>query len=108
MAENRGRYSPEYREQVVELVRGGRSARSLAREFAPSEQTIRKGAVRVTPLKTVLERPKQGVRLCVSRRVRGINLPGVLGVPEELQLGQPLERFRYVSRGAIRIGQRVA
>ena len=79
-----------------------------APEFAPSEQTIRKGAVRVTPLKTVLEQPKQGVRLCVSRRVRGINLPGVLGVPEGLQLGQPLERFRYVSRGGIRIGQRVA
>ena len=62
----------------------------------------------VAPLKTVLEQPKQGVRLCVSRRVRGIHLPGVLGVPEGLQLGQPLERFRYVSRGGIRIGQRVA
>ena len=89
-------------------MRGGRSARWRAREFAPSEQTIRKGAVRVTPLKTVLERPKQGVGLCVSRRVRGINLPGVSGVPEGLQLGQPLERFRYVRRGGIRIGQRVA
>ena len=33
MAENRGRYPPEYREQVVELVRGGRSARSLAPEI---------------------------------------------------------------------------
>ena len=41
MAESRGRYPPEYREQIVELVRGGRRARSLAREFEPSEQTIR-------------------------------------------------------------------
>ena len=41
MAESRGRYPPEYREQMVELVRSGRSVRSLAREFEPSEQTIR-------------------------------------------------------------------
>ena len=41
MAEGRGRYPPEYKEQIVELVRAGRSARSLAREFEPSEQTIR-------------------------------------------------------------------
>ena len=38
---SRGRYPPEYREQMVELVRSGHSARSLAREFEPSEQTIR-------------------------------------------------------------------
>ena len=37
----RGRYSPEYRERMVELVRAGRSPGSLAREFEPSEQTIR-------------------------------------------------------------------
>jgi len=36
-----GRYSPEYKERMVELVRCGRSPRSLAREFEPSEQTIR-------------------------------------------------------------------
>ena len=41
MAESRGRYPPEYREQMVELVRSGRSVRSLARKFEPSEQTIR-------------------------------------------------------------------
>ena len=38
---SRGRYPPEYRERMVELVRSGRSAGSLAREFEPSEQTIR-------------------------------------------------------------------
>ena len=36
-----GRYPPEYKEQMVELVRPGRSPGSLAREFEPSEQTIR-------------------------------------------------------------------
>ena len=37
----RGRYSPEYRERMIELVRAGRTPGSLAREFGPSEQTIR-------------------------------------------------------------------
>ncbi len=36
-----GRYRPEYKVQIVELVREGRSPGSLAREFEPSEQTIR-------------------------------------------------------------------
>ena len=34
-------YPPEYRERVIELVRGGRSPESLAREFEPSAQCIR-------------------------------------------------------------------
>ena len=37
----RGRYPPEYKERIVELVRAGRSPGSLAREFEPSQQTIR-------------------------------------------------------------------
>ena len=37
----RGRYPPEYKERLVELARAGRSPRSLAREFEPTEQTIR-------------------------------------------------------------------
>ncbi|MXW17098.1 MAG: transposase [Gemmatimonadetes bacterium] len=41
MAGNRERYSPELRRHLVELVRSGRRPRSLAREFEPSEQTIR-------------------------------------------------------------------
>ena len=32
----RGRYPPEYKERIVELVRAGRSPGSLAREFEPS------------------------------------------------------------------------
>ena len=37
----KGRYPSEYKERIVELVRTGRSPGSLAREFEPSEQTIR-------------------------------------------------------------------
>ena len=42
MAESRRwRYPPEYRERMVELVKAGRSPGSPAREFEPSEHTIR-------------------------------------------------------------------
>ena len=41
MAGRTGRYPPEYREELIGLVRSGRSPGSLAREFEPSEQTIR-------------------------------------------------------------------
>ena len=34
-------YAPEFRRQMVELVRAGRSPEELAREFEPSGQTIR-------------------------------------------------------------------
>jgi transposase len=34
-------YPPEYRRQMVELVRVGRTPEELAREFEPSAQTIR-------------------------------------------------------------------
>ena len=37
----RGRYPPEYKERIVELVRAGRSPGYLSGEFEPSEQTIR-------------------------------------------------------------------
>ena len=33
-------YPPEFRRQMVELVRAGRSTEELAREFEPSAQTI--------------------------------------------------------------------
>ena len=34
-------YPPEYRQQIVELVRSGRTPQELAREFEPSAQCIR-------------------------------------------------------------------
>jgi len=41
MPNKRPVYPPEYRRQLVALVRSGRSADSLAREFEPTTQTIR-------------------------------------------------------------------
>ena len=41
MSRFRTPYPPEFREQILDLVRSGRSIASLAREFEPSEQTIR-------------------------------------------------------------------
>ena len=40
MAKSR-RYAPEYRQQMVELVRTGRTAQELSREFECSPQAIR-------------------------------------------------------------------
>ena len=37
-------YPGEFREQLVELVRAGRTPESLAKEFEPSSQTIRNWA----------------------------------------------------------------
>ena len=34
-------YPPEFRQQILELVRGGRSPDELAHEFEPTAQTIR-------------------------------------------------------------------
>jgi transposase len=34
-------YAPEFRQQLVELVRAGRTPEELSREFEPSGQTIR-------------------------------------------------------------------
>ena len=34
-------YPPEYRQQIIELVRAGRSPKELTHEFEPTAQTIR-------------------------------------------------------------------
>ncbi len=41
MPRSRPRYPPEYRKQMVDLVRSGRSPDHLAPEFEPSAQSIR-------------------------------------------------------------------
>ena len=41
MAKSRPPYAPEFRRQMVELVRAGRTPEELSREFEPSAQTIR-------------------------------------------------------------------
>jgi transposase len=41
MPRTRPEYPPELRQKIFELARAGRSAASLAREFEPTENTIR-------------------------------------------------------------------
>ncbi len=41
MPRTRAPYPPEFRQQIVALVRAGRTPEELAREFEPSSQTIR-------------------------------------------------------------------
>lgn len=41
MPRTRPPYSPEFRQQMIELVRAGRTPEELSREFEPSSQTIR-------------------------------------------------------------------
>ena len=41
MGRTRRSYPPEFREQMVELVRAGRTPEELAREFEPTAQSIR-------------------------------------------------------------------
>jgi transposase len=38
-------YPPEFRQQLIELVRAGRTPEELSREFEPSAQTIRNWVV---------------------------------------------------------------
>ena len=49
MPRSRPPYPPEFREQLVALHRAGRSIEELAREFEPSEQTIRTWIAQSTP-----------------------------------------------------------
>ena len=41
MARKNAPYTPEFRRQMIELVRSGRSPESLSREFEPTAQAIR-------------------------------------------------------------------
>jgi len=41
MARKNPPYTPEFRRQMIELVRSGRSPQSLAKEFEPTAQAIR-------------------------------------------------------------------
>lgn len=41
MPRTRNPYPPEFREQILELVRAGRTPNELAQEFEPSGETIR-------------------------------------------------------------------
>ena len=41
MGKRRKPYPPEFRQQMIELVRAGRTPEELGREFEPTSQTIR-------------------------------------------------------------------
>jgi transposase len=41
MSKSRGAYRPEFRRQMEELVRAGRTPEELAHEFEPTAQSIR-------------------------------------------------------------------
>ena len=45
MPRSRPPYAPEFRRQMVELVRAGRSPEELSREFEPTAQAIRNWVV---------------------------------------------------------------
>ena len=45
MAKTHSPYAPEYRRQMIELIRAGRTPEDLAREFEPSAQAIRNWVV---------------------------------------------------------------
>ena len=47
MARKNPPYTPEFRRQMIELVRSGRSPESLAKEFEPTAQAIRNWVARV-------------------------------------------------------------
>ena len=51
MSKRKGRirYAPEFRRQMVELVRAGRTPEELAREFEPTANTIRKWVEQLDP-----------------------------------------------------------
>lgn len=49
MPRTRPPYPPEFREQLVALHRAGRTIEELAREFEPSEQTIRNWVAQSAP-----------------------------------------------------------
>ena len=51
MRKKRPRYAPEFRRQMVELVRAGRSPAELADEFEPTAQSIHKWVAKATATK---------------------------------------------------------
>ena len=67
MPRTRAPYPVEFRAEMVRLVRAGRSARELSREFEPSEQTIRNwvNQAMLMPVTARGNRPLSG-RSCVT------------------------------------------
>jgi transposase len=52
MPKTRPPYPPEFRQQMNDLMRAGRTPRELAQQFEPSYETIAAGSVRRTGMTT--------------------------------------------------------
>ena len=91
MPRTRPLYSLEFRQQMVELVKAGRTPEELSREFEPTAQTIRNwvkqtdldGGVRSDGLTTseLRELRRENKRLRVEREVLKKPRPGSLRSP---------------------------
>ena len=49
MSRYRKKYSAEFKEQILDLIRTGRTPRELAKEYEPTEETIRKWILEADP-----------------------------------------------------------
>src|SRR4028118_1251625 len=101
MPKTRPPYSPEFRKQMVELVRSGRTPEELSREFEPSAQAIRNwvaqsGGIEESPRADVLssaEREelrrlrRENRQLREEREIRAKARPGLLGRPNRSRRG---------------------
>ncbi len=76
MSKTRAPYPPEFRQQMVELVRAGRSPEELAREFEPFAQAIRNWVSQAdrddvaTALRDLQSQTRRPIRVGLSCRHR--------------------------------------
>lgn len=68
MPRTRPPYPPEFREQRVALHRAGRTIEELAREFEPSEQTIRNWVAESTPTGVATPASRAAATLSTAER----------------------------------------
>ena len=100
MGRTRPAYPPEFREQMVALVRAGREPEELAREFEPSAQLIRNWVVqadldggRRTDGLTTQEREelrrlrRENEQLRMEREILKKAAPGFLRRPARCRIG---------------------
>ena len=75
MANKQNRYAPEFRRQMVELARAGRTPAELSREFGPSAWTIALILTRGAELALDAGKLALRSRADVSARAPGIPVP---------------------------------
>src|SRR5258707_2337042 len=92
MPKTRPPYAPEFRRQIVELVRAGRDPAELAREFEPTAQSISHWVAQADRQEG--RRVEKGNGLSAAERE-------VLARLRPAFLQRPLERARHVPRVAL-------